>query len=63
MEVTESGITTDFREVQLSNKLLLMEVIDLEMVIEVNAVHQRNAEFPIEVTEFGITTDPREVQL
>jgi hypothetical protein len=54
IDVTEAGISSLDREVQLLNVLLLIVVIELEIVIVFSAIRLANAYAPIEVTVLGI---------
>ena len=56
IEVTESGITTDFNFVLL-NAESSIEVTEFPIITDSKKRHVLKAELPIEVTESGITTD------
>ncbi len=62
MEVTELGMVTDVRLVQLENAYSPMEVTELGMVTDVMALQLENAPPPMEVTQLGMVIDSRLVQ-
>ncbi len=58
MLITDLGIVTDVKPVQL-NALLPMLVTELPMINDVRLLHKWNAHPPMLVTELGMVTDVR----
>lgn len=62
IDVTDSGIVTEVRPVQLTNIPSLRAVTDSGMVIEARLLQPEKASLPMDVTEFGIVIDARLLQ-